>query len=357
MADVYTCQTCGSKNPEYLEACTVCGVLDSRGTPPPTSPTSPATVPSTAAMISLKDEMTLLVEEYKTTLISMHHHEQTMWQLLSIFFVVAGAVLAFWVNADKTGSPNATLVLLLPAFLGVFTLMALLKHRFFWKNDSKRFRQLEKILGFRRSTQGHEALMKNWRRHFTSFHWAVVSIVLTVTGLLVVVWRSIPSNGPYFGFVDQTVFIVASVVAFVVVMLMGLVGNLMRRQAEKANKECHQYCGTVIPDERDLANFQYVLAEIQGSRVVLVAYVSAVLSSGALALTIVVFANQNPLSVIPGAVLVWSAWNLTRYLRYLRTVKGVTKRYITGQITGSLREILRSEVFDKEPRLWPFRER
>lgn len=155
-----------------------------------------------------------MTEEYKMTLTSMHHHEQTMWQLLSIYFVVAGAVIAFWVSSEQPRRPEAILVMLLPALLGVFTFLALLKHRFFWKQDTTQFRELEKIIGFRRSSKGHAAIEKNWRRYFTSFHWALLSIALTVLGLFVAVWISIDPARPIFGIVNQQVFAVLSVGLF-----------------------------------------------------------------------------------------------------------------------------------------------
>jgi len=77
-----------------------------------------------------------------------------------------------------------------------------------------RFRELEAILGFRRSTKGHAALKKNWRHYFTSLHWALFSIVLTVLGLFVAVWISIDSARPIFGVINQQAFAVFSVVLF-----------------------------------------------------------------------------------------------------------------------------------------------
>jgi len=98
------CQRCELTNPAWLPICTNCGQPFFQGP-------VPLAVAPTGSQLTVVEQLNLLAEEYTTTLTSIHHHEQTMWQLLSIYFAVAGAIITFWVSSEQPRSPEAIFVM------------------------------------------------------------------------------------------------------------------------------------------------------------------------------------------------------------------------------------------------------
>ncbi len=135
------------------------------------------------------------LEEYKLSQESRHHHEKTMWQLLGFYLAVTGILLQFWLNADpfteRAAESNSFLVLGIPLLLGVFTGGALIKHRFFWRQELLRARELERILGFERESAFTKPYYSSPIRYVRSWHLAVASVIATVAGMAYLIGRSL----------------------------------------------------------------------------------------------------------------------------------------------------------------------
>lgn len=97
------------------------------------------------------DEKEILMEEYKICVESKHHHERVMWTLLSIHLGITGVLLNFWINSQSSTSKGYEyLIMMVPLFSGIFTFLALIKHRIYWNLDIERAKEIEEKLGIKR---------------------------------------------------------------------------------------------------------------------------------------------------------------------------------------------------------------
>ena len=93
----------------------------------------------------------ILMEEYKICVESKHHHERVMWTLLSIHLGITGVLLNFWIDSQPyTSGGYGYLIMAIPMFSGIFTFLALIKHRIYWNLDIERAKEIEEELGIKR---------------------------------------------------------------------------------------------------------------------------------------------------------------------------------------------------------------
>ncbi len=176
--------------------------MDSVSVESPGAPERPLTESLTAS-----ERANLKVEEYKACLDSKNHHERTMWQLLSIFMAVAGVLVKFWQDAKPT-NPNAYSILFVPLLLGIFTAIALWKHKFFWELDLIRAGNLEETLGFKREKAFHDIYKTTKVMHYVkSWDWAVIAVVAITAGIYYEIANSIAGAVLFLGFVDRAEFL------------------------------------------------------------------------------------------------------------------------------------------------------
>ncbi len=162
-----------------------------------------------------EDKLEFVVEEYKSTSSTVHHYERMMWQLLSIHLAMTGVMLSFWVNVDKNQNPNAVFVLFIPALLGIFTFFALLNHRMFWHGGMSRLLSLEKRLKFKTLTETIALHRTSTTGRFGPFDWAILAVLVTVFGLLYIMYAGYPAQS-LLGFIDRSIFIIFLAIGFVV---------------------------------------------------------------------------------------------------------------------------------------------
>jgi len=97
------------------------------------------------------NEKEILMEEYKICVESKHHHEKVMWTLLSIHLGITGVLLNFWINSQSfPPGKHGYLIMVVPLFSGIFTFLALIKHRLYWNLDIERAKEIEAQLGIKR---------------------------------------------------------------------------------------------------------------------------------------------------------------------------------------------------------------
>ena len=163
--------------------------------------------------LTTSERADLKVEEYKACLDSKNHHERTMWQLLSIFMAVAGVLVKFWQDSKPT-NPNAYSILFVPLLLGIFTSIALWKHKFFWELDLIRARNLEQDLGFRRERVFHDLYRKTKVMHYVkSWDWTMIAVVGITSGIYYEIVNSLGGTVLFLGLLDRTGFLTVTATA------------------------------------------------------------------------------------------------------------------------------------------------
>jgi len=155
------------------------------------------------------------LKEYEICLTSIHHHETTMWTLLSLHLGITGVLLKFWMDAGAFNKNNhGYLIMTISLFTGIFVFFALIKHRLFWNLEMKRATELEENLGIKRYTYFEDLFIKNcyiWknrRKHkvnkskigrlpfsiwsgFSAWEISVVIVFLTIFGSWFIIYKAL----------------------------------------------------------------------------------------------------------------------------------------------------------------------